>query len=474
MFRKKGVWIALLLAVAAGAAWYLGVFQNDDSTAEAASSTPMQTATVYRGDLVITATGVGEVIASETAVVSFPQGELEELLVQVGDTVSVGDLLARIDDSYAQQAVDSAELAVVNAQLALDAAQRDLDDLLAGTSAAQVQSAYADLLSANDDLARLQNGPTARELEDAELALSRAKNSLWSAQSSRDSVGGSLAPGQTSSQYESAQANVANAEIAVRQAEMALEELQEAPSDVEVAQAKARVALAQEAYDEAVAGASESDLAEADARVKMAKLDLEDASLALETAREDLANTTLTSPMAGTVMSISASVGETVTANDGITLADTARPQVQISLDEADMASIAVGYEVEIVLDALPDQVLTGKVIQVEPSIVSAGNVATVQALAEIAEVASGSPPNLLMGLSGTVDVVGGRADNALLLPVEALRELSPGDYSVFVVKGDDLELRTIEVGLMDYTTAEIVSGLDAGDVVSTGIVETN
>ena len=62
------------------------------------------------------------------------------------------------------------------------------------------------------------------------------------------------------------------------------------------------------------------------------------------------------------------------------------------------------------------------------------------------------------------------RALNAVLAPVQALRELGEGQYAVFVVAADgELELRPVEVGLQDYVNAEIVSGLQPGEVVSTG-----
>ena len=41
-------------------------------------------------------------------------------------------------------------------------------------------------------------------------------------------------------------------------------------------------------------------------------------------------------------------------------------------------------------------------------------------------------------------------------------------------MQDDKPVMRIVEVGLMDYTNAEIVSGLDQGDVISTGVVETN
>ncbi len=66
-----------------------------------------------------------------------------------------------------------------------------------------------------------------------------------------------------------------------------------------------------------------------------------------------------------------------------------------------------------------------------------------------------------------------GRATNALLVPVEAVRELSPDSYAVFVMENGEPKMKFVEVGLMDFTFAEILSGLEVGDVVTTGLVET-
>ena len=79
----------------------------------------------------------------------------------------------------------------------------------------------------------------------------------------------------------------------------------------------------------------------------------------------------------------------------------------------------------------------------------------------------------LLLGMNAAVDVIGGRAEDVALVPVEALRELSPDEYAVFVMEDGELKLRPVEVGLMDFTFAEIKSGLEIGEVVTTGIVET-
>ncbi|NOR83598.1 MAG: hypothetical protein GQ526_08910, partial [Ardenticatenales bacterium] len=80
------------------------------------------------------------------------------------------------------------------------------------------------------------------------------------------------------------------------------------------------------------------------------------------------------------------------------------------------------------------------------------------------------------IGANAAIDVIGGRAENALLVPVEALNEIAPGKYAVFVMDPTHYGpvFTLVDVGLMDYSFAEIISGVDLGDVVTTGIVETN
>jgi multidrug efflux pump subunit AcrA (membrane-fusion protein) len=60
-----------------------------------------------------------------------------------------------------------------------------------------------------------------------------------------------------------------------------------------------------------------------------------------------------------------------------------------------------------------------------------------------------------------------------VLVPVEALHEIGEGQYTLFVMENGTLRLRVVEVGLQDLTRAVISSGLRAGDIVTTGVVET-
>jgi multidrug efflux pump subunit AcrA (membrane-fusion protein) len=150
-------------------------------------------------------------------------------------------------------------------------------------------------------------------------------------------------------------------------------------------------------------------------------------------------------------------------------------PSVEFYLDETDLELIAVGYEVEVTFDALPDSVFGGHVVSVDPALVEVSGAPAIQALAKLEpdEEQSGVLGTLPMGLDATVEVIAGSAENVLLVPTEALREIAPGEYAVFVMVDGEPQMRQVEVGLMDYSYAEIISGLEQGDQVSTGTVET-
>jgi multidrug efflux pump subunit AcrA (membrane-fusion protein) len=233
--------------------------------------------------------------------------------------------------------------------------------------------------------------------------------------------------------------------------------------EYELSVAEANLNKARQEYEEYRDGPAEDELALAEAELKNA----ED-KLAL--AMEDQPFLDLVAPMEGTVMAVDASVGEAVGTAAIITLADLGQPLLEVYLDETDLDKVAMGYEADVIFDALPDQTFTGEVVAVDPSLATVQNVQAVKILVmlEGSELETALP----VGLNASVDIIAGRATGAVLVPVEALRELGPGEYAVFVL-GDDGEpkLRVVEVGLIDITSAEILSGLESGEIVTTGIV---
>ena len=166
---------------------------------------------------------------------------------------------------------------------------------------------------------------------------------------------------------------------------------------------------------------------------------------------------------------VNGAVGET-TSGTFATIADNLHPQIETYMDQTDLNSFQLNYAVNVVFDALPEQTFTGKVIQISPALVSQSGNSYVQGVVAIDDNFISTVSKLPSGMTASVEVISGQADNTLLVPVAALRELSAGNYAVFVVgPNDQLTLTPIKVGLMDLTNAQVLSGLKNGDVVSTG-----
>jgi multidrug efflux pump subunit AcrA (membrane-fusion protein) len=141
---------------------------------------------------------------------------------------------------------------------------------------------------------------------------------------------------------------------------------------------------------------------------------------------------------------------------------------VRFWVEEADLGSVLVGNRVNITFESLPDRTFSGKIIRLDPALVSVGNTQAVQAWASVDRPSQST--QFFSNMTAEVEVIAQETRNALLVPVQAVRELAPGQNAVFVVKSDGkLELRLVQVGLQDFVNAEILSGVNPNEVVSLG-----
>ena len=201
-------------------------------------------------------------------------------------------------------------------------------------------------------------------------------------------------------------------------------------------------------------------------------ISLAQSRLNVESAQTAGEETRLISPIDSTVMAVNVSAGESV-SGPIIVLADLEQPLLEVFIDETDLDTVGINYEVEVVFDALPNNTFKGHIIQVDPMLTDISGVSVVRAVVQLDADSFAKPQTLPVELNGTVEVIGGRAQNAVLVPVEALRELSPGEYAVYVMESGEPQLRFVEVGLMDFSFAEILSGLETGETVTAGIIDT-
>jgi RND family efflux transporter MFP subunit len=236
----------------------------------------------------------------------------------------------------------------------------------------------------------------------------------------------------------------------------ALRQLRQAQINVELAELRQAETLAQTPSPEAR---------------RTAALQLEQAQLSVQQAEGQLAAATLVAPQAGTINRLNAAVGDSVGASAILTIANLDNPLVRFNLEESDLDKAIVGTKTRITFDAYPDSTFEGTLLRLEPTVTTIQNVPAVHAWTAITPTAD--MPSLLIGLSADVEIIVGEASRAFLVPVQALRELAPGEFAVFLVDASgELRITPVEVGLRNFASAEILSGLQSGDVVSTGTVE--
>jgi HlyD family secretion protein len=249
---------------------------------------------------------------------------------------------------------------------------------------------------------------------------------------------------------------LAAAEAKVAQAQAQLNQLLGGtPNDVAVSQTT--VEQRQAALDALKAPPAEKDLAQAEANVAQAEANLAKAKLNRQQAQ-------LVAPFGGTIAAINVKVGDTVgSANSttAIALVDTSSFHVDVNISEADLARLKVGQPVEIELDALPGQKLSGTLDYIAPTATVEQNVTTYRAQVNLQP----TDQPLRVGLTAAVAIITDRRSDVLLVPNGAIRETDSG-AQVSVRRGNQATPVSITTGLVGDSFTEVTSGLKEGDVV--------
>lgn len=242
----------------------------------------------------------------------------------------------------------------------------------------------------------------------------------------------------------------------------------------------------------------------------------------LEKARDNLSKTTVKAPMSGIITWLEAEVGEIAQAQTNYSagkilmiLADLSAFEVEVDIDETDIADLQKEQEASVEIDAFPDTVFTGKVEEIGNTAGVSGsgtNDQTTNFQVKVALLENNQ--KLRPGMSATVDITTSKRHNVLTVPIQAIvmREMKTdslketaidnkptegtGDSTVaadavtsedkkdtlsgagkkktekkgvFVNEGGTAKFVEIETGIADQQNLEVVRGLQEGQEVVTG-----
>jgi HlyD family secretion protein len=461
--RKIIIIVGAVLLVIAGGFGYLALNQKSQRTTTVSQT--YSTSTVRKGDISISAAGTGTLVADRQAKLSFSiDGYVESISAKVGEKVTKGQVLAKLQNlSSLSTAVTSTKLALVtaqqalqklkdetsatlgNAQLTLSKDKKALSDAEAGLiKEGQIRCDQKTTSAYYDNYMRLQNKYT--ELNDGSVD---GNYYLTVVVPAKDAALKAFATYKYCAEYKpyevdasNAKLNLAKAQLQIDQTNLDLLNKNNGLDPVALATAENNVAVAQAAFD---------------------------------VAENNLQNATLVAPYDGTILSIAGLEGDYVLANSVfITVADDTHPQVQFVMDESDLQKIALDETANVTFDAIENQTFEGTVTQVNPTLQTVSNYRTVQGLVQLNLDGISNPPNLFQGLTASVTLYQGKSTGTLLIPIAALRDLGNGQFGVFTVEKDrSLQLKIVTVGLKDSTNVEILSGLQQGETVTTGLSET-
>ena len=394
---------------------------------------------------------------TEVKISSDVSGEVVDLFVEEGDSVTAGQVLAKIRPDEYQSAVERGQAAVNSAQ-----SQREISSANVKGSNAQIDQLRADKnrISAQLDAARSAHKRNDQLFKEGVIA---------------------------ESDFETSLSNLRALESSLVAAHAALK-------------------------------ASETGLTSARENVRVSEFGITSARATLKELRTSLQKTVITAPVSGIVSKLNIEKGERVVGTlqmagtELMRVANLQSMEVQVEVSENDILKVSLRDEVDIEVDAYLGRKFKGHVTEIASSAsnvasaVSGGALNTDQVTNFVVKIRvdpasyadmleKGKRYPFRPGMSASVEIYTNDSDNTLSVPLIAVTAREDEDEDekkakdkeegpaakevskknevvkeiVFVVSSDTVGIREVKIGIQDNDYIEIVSGLTEGETVVTG-----
>src|SRR5215472_7144998 len=298
----------------------------------------------------------GRIEGDDSAVAPKTTGKILEVTVREGDTVTAGQVIARLDDAQVRAREDQARAALADEQAKMQGARDQImvlqeqlhqNQVATGQSTmdaeGRVRQAQADLTAAEADLTQQQ----------AALRLAEFNRDAYQ-RLAKTGAASQLQGLQADVQADEQAAAVASAQRRVESARGALTAAQANLDNPKIRSSQVSSTQAQIAQQESTIASTKAQTAQAQAQLAQAEAD-----------RSDL---TVVAPFSGTVITRAAEPGEVVQPGTAIvTLLDLSKVYLRGFIPEGDIGKVKIGQPAHIFLDSDPNKALDGSVLRIDP-----------------------------------------------------------------------------------------------------------
>jgi len=446
---KRAITVVLILGAVIGLTWLSYQALGDQvAQKQTVEDEDLEKFVVKRDAIAATVSATGSIAPEAEVTLTFELGgKVEEIFMEKGQMVKAGEPLAELETA-------SLELQVAQAQATLALNEAKLQQAMKEASLEDIAAAEAELDSAKANYEKVKAGPNEEDLIVAKADMEKAAIAVQEAQAEYDKV--AWRPGVSASPQAAA---LQQASIDYERAKASYQNVAQPPTESELKSAWAQVVQAQTNLDKLRKNPAPEDVAIAQAQVDQAQAQLEEAQLTLKKA-------VITAPFESVVASLGAEVGELISSGTPmVVLVDISNFHIDVEIDEIDISQIAVGQEVLITLDALPDEEIAGYVEAIAPTASSAdGGVVSYVVTVAI------EPTDALLrpGMSANTTITTARKENGLIVPNRYIQiDRESGKMYIERLEEDGLTSRVeIETGMRDELSSEVVAGLEEGDTL--------
>jgi len=198
------------------------------------------------------------------------------------------------------------------------------------------------------------------------------------------------------------------------------------------------------------------------AKLEGIKSEIEEKKLSYESAYENYEKTLIKAPFDGEVTDIAVYEGDSVGSSTSIiSLINRDKMYVDIDVDEVDIRKVAIGQEALVKFDAYPELTLPAQVSEISPIATAKGAITVIKVSLELNELDERIKPNF----STEAEIIVGKAENVLIIPIEAVVERLGENFVTAVVEGQQRPI-PIKLGIGSKEYVEVVSGLSEGQEI--------